>query len=237
MSWSLGLIVWVVFFSLIYLGIAFLVGFFFLRNLRDLLNRVSPQNRAMRPGQVWLNFIPIFNFGWMIYTVIKVRDSLEAEYRTRRWPLVGDFGYGVGMAFVVLSVVGWVMGLIPFYSTAVLSSLIGVGGFVCWIIYWVKTNGFKHRLGPEVLAPRYDHGPHSGPGYPGGPGAYGPPYGASLHCSACGAPYAPGDGFCRSCGQRLGSSAQPASATPCPACGATPDPGDAFCRSCGGDLR
>ena len=38
--------------------------FFFLLNLRDLLQRVSHRTGRCRPDQVWLNFIPVFNLVW-----------------------------------------------------------------------------------------------------------------------------------------------------------------------------
>ena len=34
--------------------------------------------------------------GWFIYTVIKVKDSLQAEFRARGWFIDGDLGYNVG---------------------------------------------------------------------------------------------------------------------------------------------
>ena len=195
--------VWAILFVLIFLGIGFLVGFFFLRNLRDLLNRVSPQNRAMPAGHVWLNFIPVFNFGWIIYTVIKVRDSVQAEYQTRGLLSRDDLGYGVGMAFAVLTLAAWVLDWIPTLSTSVIASLASLGGLVCWIIYWVKTNGLKHRLEVWAVPPGHGNRPSPAPGYPGGPGVYGPQCGAALRCAACGMPFAAGDGFCRSCGKDL----------------------------------
>ena len=96
--------------GIILLGIFLIPWFFFLLNLQNLLNRVSDHNRAMPAGYVWLNFIPIFNLGWFIYTVTKVRDSVKAEYRSRNWVLEGDFAYNVGLAAGVLAIVTFFMG-------------------------------------------------------------------------------------------------------------------------------
>ena len=80
-----------------FLAVYIVVGVFFLLNLRDLLRVVSPQNRAMQPDQVWLNFIPLFNLVWMFITVIRVRDSVQAEFADpRSGRPQGDFGFGVG---------------------------------------------------------------------------------------------------------------------------------------------
>ena len=65
--------------AIVLLGIFLLPWFFFLLNLQTTLNRVSDRNRAMPAGHVWLNFIPIFNLGWFIYTVTKVRDSVRGR--------------------------------------------------------------------------------------------------------------------------------------------------------------
>ena len=59
--------------------IALVVLILFLLNLMRLLEAVQPQNRAMSPGLVWLNVIPLFTVGWMIYTVLKISDSVQRE--------------------------------------------------------------------------------------------------------------------------------------------------------------
>ena len=72
--------------TILALAIFVLPWFFFLLNLNTLLDRVKAENRAMAPSHVWLNFIPVFNLGWFLYTVVKVRDSVRAEYASRGWP-------------------------------------------------------------------------------------------------------------------------------------------------------
>ena len=54
---------------------------FFLIHLQKLLNKCSVNNRAMEPGMVWLNLIPLFNLGWVFYTVFKVTESLKTEFK------------------------------------------------------------------------------------------------------------------------------------------------------------
>ncbi len=99
---------------IIILGVYLLPWFFFLMNLQALLTNVSPENRRMSPGKVWLNFIPLFQLGWFIYTVVKVRDSLSAEFKSRNWFIDGDLGYNVGLTAGVLWVASFVIGWIPF---------------------------------------------------------------------------------------------------------------------------
>ena len=217
--------------TLVILAIAVLVEFFFLRNLRDLLNRVSDRNRAMPSGHVWLNFIPLFGLGWFIYTVVKVRDSLSAEYRTRGWASEGDFGYGVGLAAGVLSVVAWVLGWLPVVA---FGAVVGIGYLVCWIIYWVRTSRLKDRLGPRPayfppsFADAYSR--YQGPATPYFPGLAAPPTPPGSQTPQ--GPYSPED-QARPDEEGADEPAEDGPTKYCPACGAGYDPGDRFCRSCG----
>jgi hypothetical protein len=132
----------------IVLAILIIPWFFFLLNLNGLLEQVDPRRRAMSPGHVWLNFIPVFNLGWFLYTVVRVRDSVRAEYAARGWTPDGDFGYSVGLIAGVLGILS-VFGIIPFLGWAV-----SLGALVCWIVYWLKTSEFKHRLQLGLGQPR-----------------------------------------------------------------------------------
>ena len=197
-----GVMFWVIF--LVILLISILVQVLFLLNLRNLLKTVSPQNRAMAPNLVWLNFIPFFNYAWMVYTVIKIRDSVAAELRSRGLPAGKDPAYGVGMGYAVLSIVGAVLG----WATpggygaglAAFGGVMGIASLVLWILYWIRTSRLKAELQYMESSPG-----HKGFGYATAPVPH---------------PTAPGPG------------GQPAT-TECPSCGLLPMPDDEFCRSCG----
>lgn len=205
---------------------------FFLLNLRDLLRQVRPQYQAMKPNQVWLNLIPLFGYVWMIITVIKVRDSVRSEFQSRGWAPQGDFGFGVGLAFAILSIFSGLLTFIPL--------------LVCWVMYWIKTSELKRQLvrsqPPAGWAPLSAPPSYGGPTSPGAyssTGATGPrPSGRT--CSSCGKVSEPGDVFCRSCGADL--SAKPEvdvyetsdeDQKHCPYCGAGNRPNAQFCNSCG----
>lgn len=185
---------------------------FFLANLRGLLEQVRPQNRAMQPNSVWLNLIPLFNYVWLIVTVVKIRDSVDSEIRSRGWAVKGDSGFGVGLAFAILWLVAGVLFLIPF--------------LVCWIIYWMKTAELKKQLarsqppagwaplpappvgGGGVSPDRYDV---PGAGAPAGDVSQAPtPEEAAdvevadrEDCPLCGSPNRPDARFCSSCGRPI----------------------------------
>jgi len=231
--------------AVLLLGILLIPWFFFLLNLNGLLERVREEHRAMPPSYVWLNFIPVFCLGWFLYTVVKVRDSVRAQYDARGWRPEGDFGYNVGIAAGVLWIASVFFWWIPFIGW-----LLGIGWLVCWIIYWLKTSDLKKRLDegtalrgggpyPPYYSPPPTHGgsmpyaPPSSYGAPPRPGAqapYGPGPGDR---SPYGSPATDGSESAASDVASAGAADEGVRPRLCAACGASYDPGDRFCRSCG----
>ena len=110
----------------------------FLLSLSKLLHQIAPRNRRMEPGEVWLNLIPCFCYVWNFITVLRVAESLRDEYRDRGMDYrVDDYGQSLGITTCVLNVCQY----IPY-----LGSLLYLGAFVCFIIYWVKIAGYKRDL-------------------------------------------------------------------------------------------
>ena len=216
---------------IILLGIFLLPWFFFLLNLQNLLERVSPANRRMAPGLVWLNFIPLFHLGWFIYTVIKVRDSVSAESQSRGWMLDGDLGYNVGLTAGILWIAAFFIGWIPFIGW-----VLPLAGVICWIIYWLKTSDLKHRLEgppPWVRPGAYPvtYPPGVSPYATGYPQPYVPP--AATVAPPPPAPIEQPSGDEPTAEAGAGATAGAAAENNCGACGSKIDPGDRFCRSCG----
>ncbi|HEX5339285.1 MAG TPA: hypothetical protein VFX47_00210 [Gammaproteobacteria bacterium] len=128
-GWAVGFwIIWLVVFIL------------YLITLMNVFNAVSPANRKLEPGLVFLLLIPIFNLVWNFIVVGKLRDSLQAEYAARDLQ-GGDFGYGVGLAMSIL----FVCSIIP-----LLGLLAAIAAFICWIIFWVKMAGYRKTLTPAA---------------------------------------------------------------------------------------
>ena len=240
MALGVGLVAFGLAFLLV-LAVALVVEIFFLLNLQETLRRVSYENRRMAPGLVWLIIIPVFGIGWLIYTVLKITDSLRAEYHSRGWKPDGDFGYGVGLAAGILSAASMIWGWIPRHVAAI-GGLLSLGYFVCWIIYWVRMARIKNRLGPVTGwagpagpgAGQYlSHGPQPGPaprppaGTPQGHG-WVPPYA--------------GDSGSEPQESDVPPAGEPAptngaeQAKRCGACGTAVTPDDKFCRGCGSTL-
>jgi hypothetical protein len=223
-------------FFLLVLGVSFVVEILFLLNLQRTLERVSLVNRAMTPGLVWLQIIPVLGFFWFLYVVVKVRDSLRAEYKARGWPTDSDFGLNIGIAAGVLQVVSYGATWATDGYEAMQVILIG-GALVCWIIYWVRTAGYKKRLGPPNWVPGANYGgaPFAPP-YPGGPGpagTAGPPDAAnSLGDAGNGEEDEPFDDD-----EDFPAGDGPGQDTLfCPVCATKVREGDRFCHVCGSQL-
>jgi hypothetical protein len=224
--------------GIILLGILLIPWFFFLLNLQNLLNRVNVRNRAMPAGNVWLNFIPIFNLGWFIYTVTKVRDSVKAEYESRGWQPQGDFAYNVGLAAGVLAIVTFFMGWVP-----VLGWAVGIAQVVCWIIYWLKTSEIKNTLGDSERWERAGSYPPPPP-YTGYPTTVSHPDAPSSQAYPQGQPYPPAEspatpgeqtppGEGMEATPDAGTSARETGPNLCAGCGSSYNTGDKYCRTCG----
>jgi len=111
---------------------------FFLIHLQKLLNKCSLNNREMEPGMVWLNLIPLFNLGWIFYTIFKVTDSLKAEFKERNIePEDPEFSHPIGLAYCITAACS----VIPF-----LGYLSAIAALVLFILYWVKTHGYSKQL-------------------------------------------------------------------------------------------
>ena len=111
---------------------------FYLISMQGALQSVSPKNRMLTPGLVWLNLIPLFGLIWNFFIVTHVSGSLKREFTERGIQDVGDCGQGIGIAMSILAV----LILVPVLGWWLAS----IATLVLWIIYWVKIVELKNRL-------------------------------------------------------------------------------------------
>lgn len=120
------------------------VQIFYLLTLNRLMNAISPHNRKMQPGNVWLNLIPFFNIIWPFIMNPNIVDSVRAELTERGRPEPGDYGRTMGIMYPAFSAAG----IIPF-----LGYLTAIPTIIFWIIFWVKMSGYKtmiENMGPNT---------------------------------------------------------------------------------------
>ena len=114
-------------------------GIFYILTLRNALWKCAPESRTMRPGQLWLLLIPLFNLGWHFVVVQNMAESLRNEFVRRSFPNANpEQGQSLGLAMCILLACS----LIPLFGL-----LLAFAGFICWIVYWVKIADYSKALG------------------------------------------------------------------------------------------
>jgi hypothetical protein len=141
------------------LAIGYVVLVLFVLTLRKILNRVSPGNRRMEPGLVWLTLIPLVNVVWVFFLVTRIPDSLRREFKDQERDDGTDYGKKLGLAFAIL-----VAALVPiqFFIGPVTNSiavllLLPLASLVLFILFWVKIARYSARLaGPRKFVAAED---------------------------------------------------------------------------------
>jgi hypothetical protein len=123
--------------AFIFIAIALTVHILYLLSLSKCFSRIAPRNRRMEPGMVWLNLVPCLNIVWIFITTTRLADSLRDEFADRGLRGDGDFGRSLGITYPILNL----LGAIPY-----IGMLFGIGGLICWIVYWVKIAGYSRQL-------------------------------------------------------------------------------------------
>jgi len=157
-------------FVIVVIGIFLIPFIFYLIELQNTLKEVKEENRKMKPGQVWLLFIPIFSVYWYFEVVSRIANSLKAEFEERNIQ-VGEAspGYATGMAICIIGAISFVFNIIirfltifklnndqyypssgiqpaTIFSSLILTIILSIVSFILFIIYWVKINGYRKKL-------------------------------------------------------------------------------------------
>lgn len=124
---------------LFFIGFLFLIPkIFYLLTLQSTLDAISPANRKMPSGNVWLLLIPLFGIVWHFIVIGNLADSIKAETNSRRIAIAEQKpAYNIGLPMCILDCLFF----IPF-----LNFLTGLASLVLWILYWVKINEYKNLL-------------------------------------------------------------------------------------------
>ena len=148
----------------IILFLAFLIpAVFFLYTQDTTLRWVRKENRLMRPGLVWLQFIPFFGNIWQFFVISRTSRSITKEMAS--WHEDPIFGpdvvlaqgavpskptLGIGIAYAILDTL---LILVHLFQSpeqtrdgSPLVGLIAWAMIICWIIYWVLLARYKNKL-------------------------------------------------------------------------------------------
>jgi hypothetical protein len=107
-------------------GLALLI--WFMVTAYGALNAISPRNREMEPGMIFLLLIPCFNLVWFFLVVIRLANSFEKEFSDRGIRSDGDFGKSQGITMIILVI------------------LCGPIGWIFQIMYILKIQGYAAQL-------------------------------------------------------------------------------------------
>ena len=138
----------------IIVGILAVIVLFYVAQ-QNTLKAIQPENRLMRPGEVWLQLIPIYGLFWQFTVVNRISDSIRLEIES--WhvdsilgpdagalPLIGDRPTrDIGVACCILKFV---------VRIPLLGSIAVIPMLVCVIVYWSKLVQYKRMIEQRVFA-------------------------------------------------------------------------------------
>jgi len=126
------------------------VVMYFLITQQNTLKAIQQQNRLMRPGEVWLQLIPLFGIVWQFIVVTRISDSIRREFVSRQNDSI--LGYADAQAVAISSER-------PTYSIGIamctlrcciivpiLGSLALIAALVCLVVYWKKLSDYKRLI-------------------------------------------------------------------------------------------
>jgi hypothetical protein len=148
------------------LQIALLLAFvipaiLFFLSQQKILQVISPENREMSPGSVWLQLIPVFGLVWQFIVVTRISHSVTKELASKVGESILDHSqeqikgtdesptYTIGIAYCILTTLGVIINYSARYSSPnlrLIGSLFFLTGMVCWITYWVRLVLTKNKL-------------------------------------------------------------------------------------------
>lgn len=149
---------------LVILGAALIVGFMiafaYVRTLQRALNKVSPHNRQMEPGMVWLLVVPGFNIIWQFIVAFMLPGSLRREFCERGQDDGSNYGKSLAFSQAILSIAPVLLilyliatqiryqntriSLYPNYFTILL--MLNMIFLVMFFRYWSKIASYSNQL-------------------------------------------------------------------------------------------
>jgi hypothetical protein len=151
-------------FTLITLLGAAVVGFFFFRTQYRTLMAITPINRLMAPGLVWLQYIPVFAIIWQFVVIIQIARSLRNErifrmeeslLSNRTTPQLPSGNYptmALGLSYCILALGFTFFNLFGTFSpnpdvtsSLVVLAIVAAAG-ICWIVYWIRLANIRAEL-------------------------------------------------------------------------------------------
>jgi len=119
------------------IGIVAIVVIFcisYLSSLHQALKAVSPENRKMKPVNVWLLCIPAFNILYLFTVVDAIASSFKQEYDK-----YGAFGNTKSLQWLGISI--GVLNILAFFW-----GIAGIASLMCLVLHWIRVNQCKKEI-------------------------------------------------------------------------------------------
>ena len=145
--------------QLVLLVVVLIPAIFFLLTQQNTLKAIRPENRLLKPGLVWLQFIPFVGQVWQFIVVTKIAGSIKQEMESSGEDSILGIAdamtvdelrtkptFNIGITYCSLNIIYILLNLLTRGRTSTLLGLLALVGMVFWIIYWVQLAGWKKKL-------------------------------------------------------------------------------------------
>jgi hypothetical protein len=130
----------------------------FLSSIARAVVRVTPENRRLSPGQVWLNLLPVFNLVWLPITVDRVAESIRRECEDRGLDDDGvSYTRFAGLTWLTLSAFS-LPALVLARDVWCFAALVVPFAVIFWFAYWAQIGHYARRLKGAKYVPPVDEG-------------------------------------------------------------------------------
>lgn len=179
----------VVLLLLIIIGGGITLFVLFQLTLQRTMDAVSPKNRQMSGGSVWLNLIPLFNLVFPFVFNNALKNAIEMEYFDRKITKPVNLSTGT-VVYPLMNLLSLFFSLL-FYSTydttfSMLSGLAVITNIITQIVFWTQVAGHKRILLGGNNEQQFQQVIQSVP--------------TVKYCSNCKNPMPVNDNFCLICG-------------------------------------
>jgi hypothetical protein len=131
------------FFLMIMLVVGLAIGAFICYQLYLAAQALPPAHRKLAPGLVFLLLVPVLNFFWLFYVVMKLSEGYKEYFAANPRGDVGDCGQGIGLGWAVASLCI----IVPLANR-----FAGIAALILMVLYLVKMSQLRGMVAPTAGA-------------------------------------------------------------------------------------
>jgi hypothetical protein len=118
---------------------------FYLRNLQNIIKELGEENRSISHKSVYRCFIPYYNIYWQPKIIQNITNDIKKELEKRRlnYDSINKTNT-IGLAYSYLLNGAFIISIIfrrsSYANIYLIAGILGIIGFVLWVIYWININ-------------------------------------------------------------------------------------------------